>query len=90
MALVPCRPIKNGEIHLGKERTIVGDPRGSRLAEALGRNAKPDPTVEGDDDVDQARMTESEKEEIERKREEEVKEAKRRRIKLRLGYGLRT
>jgi hypothetical protein len=63
MALVPCRPIKNGEIHLGKERTIVGDPRGSRLAEALGRNAKPDPKVEGDDEVDQARMTESEKKE---------------------------
>jgi hypothetical protein len=63
MALVPCRPIKNVQIHLGKERTIVGDPRPSRLVEALGRNAKPDPTVEGDDDVDQARMTESEKEE---------------------------
>jgi hypothetical protein len=62
---------------------IFGFLRSSSLAEALGRNAKPDPTVEGDNDVDQTRMTETEKKEIERKREQErVEEANWRRIKL--------
>jgi hypothetical protein len=54
------------------------------LAEALGRNAKPDPQVEGEDEVDHSKMTEAEKKEIERKKQEKkAKEAKRRRIKLR-------
>jgi hypothetical protein len=84
VALVPGRPIENMQIHLGKACTIVGGLRPSTLAEALGRNAKPDPKVEGEDEVDHSKMTEAEKKEIERKKQEKkAKEAKRRRIKLR-------